>query len=148
MVADSGQPKRRASDMPGARSIHRSGNPDFAELVIDDPHIFLESGQVLFAEGDPPASMYVVKTGALQIRSGSVIYEDVGPGGIVGEMGLVEKQQPRSATVYALADSELVEIDDARFAALIALVPRFAIAVMQTLSRRLRVMDRRYRPQP
>ena len=89
--------------------------------------------------------MYVVKTGALQIRSGSVIYEDVGPGGIVGEMGLVEKHQPRSATVYALADSELVEIDDARFAELIVQTPSFAIAVMQTLSRRLRMMDRRYR---
>jgi CRP-like cAMP-binding protein len=58
--------------------------------VIDDPHIFLERGQVLFAEGDRPSCMYIVKSGALQIRSGSVIYEDVRPGGFVGEMGLVE----------------------------------------------------------
>src|SRR5438093_10573852 len=109
MVADSGQPKRRASDMPGTRIIHRSGNSDFAELVIDDPHIFLESGQVLFAEGDAPACMYVVRTGALQIRSGSVIYEDVGPGGIVGAMGLVVKPQRRTAPVNALAGSETAQ---------------------------------------
>ena len=120
-------------------------NPDFARLVIDDPHIVLESGQVLFAEGDPPTCMYIVKTGQLQIRSGGVTYEDVGPGGIIGEMGVIETQELRSATVYALTDSELVEINDARFAQLIARSPSFAIAVMRTLSRRLRAMDRRDR---
>ena len=148
MTADSGHPRRRASDMPSSPVIHRSENRDVAELVADRPHILLERGQVLFAEGDPPSCMYVVKTGALQIRSGSVVYEDVGPGGIVGEMGLIERRQPRTATVYAMTDSELVEIDEARFAELIARDPTFAIAVMRTLSRRLRVMDRRYRPSP
>jgi CRP/FNR family transcriptional regulator, cyclic AMP receptor protein len=146
MIAHRGQPMRRASDKPSPRPIHRSGNPDFVELVIDDPHILLERGQVLFAEGDRPSCMYIVKSGALQIRSGSVIYEDVRPGGIVGEMGLVEKYELRSATVYALTDSELVEIDEARFSSLVAQVPSFAIEVMRVLSRRLRMMDRRYRP--
>jgi len=89
--------------------------------------------------------MYIVKTGQLQIRSGGVIYEDIGPGGIIGEMGVIETEELRSATVYALTDSELVEINDARFAQLIARAPSFAIAVMRTLSRRLRAMDRRDR---
>jgi hypothetical protein len=40
----------------------------------------LDGGQVLFAEGDPPNSMFVVKSGALRIQSGGVVYEDVGPG--------------------------------------------------------------------
>ena len=60
-------------------------------------------------------------------------------------MGVIETQELRSATVYALTDSELVEINDARFAQLIARAPSFAIAVMRTLSRRLRAMDRRDR---
>jgi CRP/FNR family transcriptional regulator, cyclic AMP receptor protein len=154
MIADRGDPKRNKAgvrggalaDARGSSAIPQSGNPDFARLVIDDPHIVLETGQVLFAEGDPPTCMYIVKSGMLQIRSGSVVYEDVGPGGIVGEMCLVEKYQTRSATVYALKDSELVEIDEARFSSLIVQAPSFAITVMQALSRRLRVMDRRYRP--
>jgi CRP-like cAMP-binding protein len=154
MMADRGNPERsepaalggKPADAPENAVVHRSENPDLVGLVIDDPHLALERGQVLFAEGDPPSCMYIVKTGALQIRSGSVVYEDVGPGGIVGEMCLVEKNQTRSATVYALKDSELVEIDEPRFAALIAQAPTFAITVMQALSRRLRVMDRRYRP--
>ena len=154
-MADRGNPRRTKSDAPGRpladvpqnSAIHQSGNPDFISLVKGDPHIVLESGQVLFAEGDPPTCMYIVKTGTLQIRSGSVVYEDVGPGGIVGEMCLIEKHQTRSATVYALRDSELVEIDEARFTSLIGQAPSFAITVMQVLSRRLRVMDRRYRPE-
>jgi CRP/FNR family transcriptional regulator, cyclic AMP receptor protein len=154
MMADRGDPNRPEPAVPGEnlaaapqnRAIHRSGNPDYVGLVIHDPHIVLESGQVLFAEGDPPTCMYIVKSGSLQIRSGSVIYENVGPGGIVGEMCLVEPHQTRSATVYALTDSELVEIDEARFASLIVQAPSFAITVMQALSHRLRVMDRRYRP--
>jgi CRP-like cAMP-binding protein len=155
MIADRGNPRRSKSDALGGpladapedSAIHRSGNADFVGLVKGDPHIVLEVGQVLFAEGDPPTCMYIVKSGTLQIRSGSVIYEDVGPGGIVGEMCLVEKHQTRSATVYALRDSELVEIDEARFSSLIVQAPSFAIAVMKVLSRRLRVMDRRYRPE-
>lgn len=123
-------------------------NAEILVLLANEPHVALESGQVLFTEGDPPNSMYVVKSGALRIRSGGVIYEDVGPGGIVGEMALVEHYPARSATVYALSDSELVAVDEARFSSLVAEAPYFALRVMQILSRRLRAMDRRYRPEP
>ncbi len=155
MILDRDDPKRKESGRQGARptnspqhsAIRHFGNPELVALISDDPHIDLERGQILFVEGDWPTCMYIVKIGALQIRSGSVVYEDVGPGGIVGEMGIVEKHQTRTATVYALTDSQLVEIDDARFAALVEHAPSFAITVMQNLSRRLRAMDRRYLPQ-
>ena len=136
---------RSAADKRGSKPVHRSSHPEFVELVAEDPLLFVERGQQLFAEGDVPTCMYIVKTGQMQIRSGGVIYEDVGPGGIIGEMGVIETQELRSAAVYALTDSELVEINDARFAQLIARAPSFAIAVMRTLSRRLRAMDRRDR---
>jgi hypothetical protein len=74
-------------DRHGPKPIHRSGHPEFVEPVAEDPLLSLEHGQRLFAEGDVPTCMYIVKTGQLQIRSGGVTYEDVGPGGIIGEMG-------------------------------------------------------------
>lgn len=155
MILDRGGPKRNEPFRQGGQptnglqhsAIRQFGDPELVAFVSNDPHIELERGQVLFAEGDPPTCMYIVKTGTLQIRSGNVVYEDVGPGGIVGEMGLVEKHQTRSATVYALTDSQLVEIDNARFFLFLERTPSFAITVMQILSRRLRAMDRRYRPQ-
>lgn len=104
----------------------------------------LERGQVLFTEGDNADYLYLVKSGALRIISGSIVYEDVGPGGIVGEMGIVEELTPRSASVLALVPSTVIAIDEARFLALVEKAPSFSLTVMRVLSRRLRVMDRRY----
>lgn len=115
------------------------------DLILMESTVDLQPGQVLFTEGDLGSCMYVVKTGALRIRSGPTVYEDVGIGGIVGEMALVEQQMPRSATVYALVASELVEVDELQFLALVEKQPRFVLTVMRVLSRRLRHMDRIYR---
>jgi CRP/FNR family transcriptional regulator, cyclic AMP receptor protein len=118
---------------------------DLVALLSDEPRtVCIDAGEVLFKNGDPGRSMFVVRRGALRIRSGSVIYEDVGPGGMVGEMGIVETHMPRSAMVYALTPAELVEVDQARFLELVDETPSFALAVMRVLSRRLRRMDDRY----
>jgi CRP-like cAMP-binding protein len=91
--------------------------------------------------------MYIVRNGTLRIRSGSIVYEDAIAGGIVGEMGLVEDSgMPRTAMVYALTVSELVKIDQPQFFSFIAETPSFAKTVMRVLSRRLRRMDKLYRP--
>ena len=110
----------------------------------ETPGVRLEPGEVLFANGDPTRDMYVVLEGALTIRNGPVVYEDVGRGGVVGEMGIVEAHQPRSAMVYAKTRAALVAIDEPRFLALVAAHPDFALALMRILSRRLRRMDERY----
>ena len=52
--------------------VERWGNPEILDLVGNDPSIVLEEGEVLFKEGDPADSMYIVRTGTLRIRSGSV----------------------------------------------------------------------------
>jgi len=124
----------------------RWGDTDLIEMFRDEPTgLVLQPGEVLFKEGDPGACMYVVRTGTLRIRSGSVVFEDVSPGGIVGEMALVDQHMPRSATVYSLTPTELITIDEPRFFTLVARNPSFAITVMRVLSRRLRHMDTRYR---
>jgi CRP/FNR family transcriptional regulator, cyclic AMP receptor protein len=118
---------------------------DLVAMLSDEPRtVRLEAGQVLFKNDDPAGSMFVVRSGTLRIRSGSVIYEDVGPGGMVGEMGIVESNMPRSAMVYALTPAVLVEIDQEQFLCLVDETPSFALAVMRVLSRRLRRMDNRY----
>src|SRR4051812_663597 len=84
----------------------------------DAETVQLRAGDVLFREGDEANAMYVVKNGLLRVMSGSTIYETVGPGGIVGEMAIVEEETPRSATAIAGAYSELIEIDVERFLSL------------------------------
>src|SRR5207248_2129139 len=126
---------------------HSSGIGDKLLLALfggEAAGVRLEAGEVLFANGDASTDMYVVLNGTLTIRNGPVVYEEVGAGGIVGEMGIVEAHRPRSAMVYATTRAELVAIDEPRFLSLVAANPAFALAVMRILSRRLRRMDERY----
>ena len=60
-------------------------------------------------------------------------------------MAIVEEHIPRSATVIAGTYAELIEIDMPRFLSLVGSTPSFSIAVMRVISRRLRIMNRRYR---
>jgi CRP-like cAMP-binding protein len=111
----------------------------------DAKTVTLKAGEVLFREGDEGAAMYVVKQGTLRVLSGSAILETVHEGGLIGEMAIIEEHMPRSATVIAGTYCELVEIDAPRFLDLVASKPAFSITVLRVISRRLRVMNRRYR---
>ena len=119
-----------------------------AEILatLDDAKtIALKPGEILFREGDEALSMYIVKQGTLRVLSGSTILETVRDGGIIGEMAIIEEHMPRSATVIAGTHCELVEIDVARFLSMVANTPAFSLTVLRVISRRLRVMNRRYR---
>ena len=107
--------------------------------------VALKPGEVLFREGDEAHAMYIVRHGTLRILSGSTILETVRDGGLLGEMAIIEEHMPRSATVIAGTYCELVEIDVPRFLSLVANTPAFSITVLRVISRRLRVMNRRYR---
>jgi CRP/FNR family transcriptional regulator, cyclic AMP receptor protein len=111
----------------------------------DAKTVTMKPGEVLFREGDEAHAMYVVKHGTLRILSGSTILETVREGGLIGEMAIIEEHMPRSATVIAGTHCELVEIDVARFLAMVADTPAFSLTVLRVISRRLRVMNRRYR---
>ena len=111
----------------------------------DAKTIALKPGEILFREGDEGQAMYVVKQGTLRILSGSTILETVRTGGLLGEMAIIEEHMPRSATVIAGTHCEMVEIDVPRFLSLVGSMPAFSITVLRVISRRLRVMNRRYR---
>jgi CRP/FNR family transcriptional regulator, cyclic AMP receptor protein len=106
----------------------------------------LRSGDFLFREGDEGDALYLVKSGSVRIISGSIVYETVNPGGVVGEMALVDGEMPRSASVIAATPAELIRIDKSKFLALVASAPDFALTVMAVMARRLRIMNSRYRP--
>jgi CRP/FNR family transcriptional regulator, cyclic AMP receptor protein len=99
------------------------------------------AGQLVFAAGDPGSTMYVVKEGEVEIRLGDIVLEIAGPGSAVGEMALIDRE-PRSATVVAHTDCELVVIDQRRFQFLVQQTPYFSLEVMQVMADRLRRMDR------
>src|SRR5262245_20951341 len=104
-----------------------------------DVRVF-SAGQIIFKEGDPGNEMYVVKEGEVDILVHDVVLETVGPGGILGEMALIDTKA-RSATAVAKTDCKLVPIDERRFTFLIQQTPYFSLYVMRVLAGRLRQTD-------
>jgi CRP-like cAMP-binding protein len=92
---------------------------------------------VVFVKGDRGEFAYLVKTGSVEIRSSGRAMELVCPGGLFGEMALIDSG-PRSASAVALGTTELIVIDRATFERIIQEVPDFAMSVMKLMSRRLR----------
>jgi len=84
--------------------------------------------------------MYVVVEGAIDVRIGETVLETVEPGGMIGEMALIE-HLPRSATAIAREDSKVSAVDRKRFLFLVQNHPFFALQVMEVLANRLRRMD-------
>jgi CRP-like cAMP-binding protein len=66
--------------------------------------------------------------------------ETVGPGGILGEMALIENRD-RSGAAIARTECKVVAIDEKRFQFLVQETPFFAIQVMRIMARRLRHMN-------
>jgi len=72
-------------------------------------------GDVLMGQGDDDTAAYLVQDGWLQVRhktaSGALATSTLGPGEIVGELGLAGIVNQRTATVTALTDGSVEIID-------------------------------------
>jgi CRP-like cAMP-binding protein len=95
------------------------------------------TGDVIFNAGDPGDRFYVVREGTVTLSANGRNLEDVGPGGIFGELGVLERA-PRSATATAATDCDLVPLDERAFIFHVSQTPFFALTVMRVLADRLR----------
>jgi CRP/FNR family cyclic AMP-dependent transcriptional regulator len=98
------------------------------------------AGETIFTEGTTGREMYVVLEGSVYIRVGNKTLDVTGPGGVFGEMALIDSSA-RSATAIAKDDCTLTSIDEKQFLRLVDRIPLFALNVMQILAGRLRRMD-------
>ena len=98
------------------------------------------AGKVIFQEGDEGRQMFAVKEGEIDIAVHGRVVETVGPGGIFGEMALIDSGT-RSASAIARTDCQLVPVDERRFSFLIQQTPEFALQVMKIIVERLRRID-------
>jgi CRP-like cAMP-binding protein len=102
----------------------------------------VKAGEVIFNAGDKGDFMYVVQEGMVEIILNSQHIEDIGPGGIFGEMALIDSH-PRSASAVARTDAHLVPIDEKRFNFMVQQTPFFALHVMKITVERLRLRMQR-----
>jgi len=95
------------------------------------------AGTVIIEEGEEGNVMYVVMKGNVAITLKDKVLATAGPGEIVGEMALLNKEM-RSATVKAMTNCVLAMIDQSSFDSLLRHVPEFTLHVMNVLADRLK----------
>jgi NTE family protein len=106
----------------------------------------LPGGALLFESGDPSDALYVLKSGSVgafraNANGQQQLVGVVAAGETVGEVGLII-DRPRSATVRALRDSELLRLSRDGFDKLVAHHPRSMLEMARISVRRLATMDR------
>lgn len=106
-------------------------------LIAESRELSLAPGEIVFEEGDPGRSMYVVVRGKVLVSKQGKRIAVGGPGDCFGEMALIESKE-RSAGLSALSDATVVEIPEAQFRQKIATNPRALLALLGTFSDRSR----------
>lgn len=103
-------------------------------------YVQLEHDEVVFVEGSPADSMYLMESGQVKVSTGTGPQEKVinylGPGNFFGEMALLLNQR-RSATVTVTIDVDLWVLYKTDMDELLSEFPEIALNLTRELSRRL-----------
>jgi NTE family protein len=94
-------------------------------------------GETLIERGSRAQALFIVNLGLFEVKNtaGQTITE-IGAGQLIGEIGFFS-HEPRTASVVATRDSEVLEINRAEFDALTARIPEIQRAVTRALAQRL-----------
>jgi CRP-like cAMP-binding protein len=98
-----------------------------------------DRGQVIMVEGQAGALMYVVLEGRVAISLRGALVERLGPGGVFGEMALID-QSARAADAAAETDCALLAINRIVFLNLVKADPTFAVSLLSAVAERVRNM--------
>ena len=107
---------------------------------------FFPPGSQLMRQGEASESLHIIRKGSVRVERAHpqilrpVVLAELGPGDVVGEMGVLDRE-PRSATVTALTAVETLELDAPTLAQVLVDHPEAAAALLRILSRRLRNTD-------
>jgi CRP-like cAMP-binding protein len=100
------------------------------------------AGAVLFKEGSAGALMYVVLEGRVAVSIKGNVVGRVGPGGMFGEMALVD-QAARTASAAAETDCALLAVNRTVFMNLVKAHPDFGAALLGAVAKRVRSIAER-----
>ena len=102
--------------------------------------VSLPRGEPLFRQGEPGDAWYIIARGRLQVvvtdeHGEEQVLREMGRGESLGEIALLT-EEPRSATPYAMRDSEVIRIGKADFDEIMVRYPRVLMSIAQTLMKR------------
>ena len=102
----------------------------------------LKRGEILFNEGEPGDSLYILLTGKVKLSHSSgdgreSVFMVLGPGDMFGELSLFDPG-PRASTAVAVTDSQVLGLGNVELRPWLTGRPEVAQALLQALAHRLR----------
>jgi hypothetical protein len=121
------------------RLVHGTQTTGDADLSIDTLLPFMsrrtfKAGDMLVRKGDEADRMFYLMQGNVEIQQLGKI---VGPGTLVGEIGVFARNRTRTATVICNTDCEVYELSEIKAKELYFQNPAFGYAVLQIIISRL-----------
>jgi methyl-accepting chemotaxis protein len=113
----------------------RKQHPQSAEWLLPFmiPRTFAK-GDYLFRVGDPSDDMFMIMKGAIRIEEIDIV---LGPGEMIGEIGIFSAEKARTATARCQSDVEVRSISAHKVFEICAQSPSFGCQLMQLIISRL-----------
>ena len=97
-------------------------------------HRSFKAGEVLFRRGEAADRLFYVASGDVRMAE---IGQRVGPGELIGEIGLFSPEKKRTQTVVCVTDSELYDMTDEMIFQLYYQNPKLGFFLMRLVAERL-----------
>lgn len=104
--------------------------------------VHVPAGETLFNFGDPGGSLYIIRSGEIEVfihnvTGERIVLERGGEGEVVGEIALLDSG-PRTASVIATQDVEALRLDREDMEQFLRQYPEAALELLGVMARRLR----------
>jgi len=135
-IAELGAPASPAEDAwREAAALDKELLADLEQVLGPAARFRYEAGKIIMREGHYGVVLFAVLEGRVAIRIGDAVVEKVGPGGIFGEMSLVDRT-PRLATAVAETDCALLAMSRHMFLHLVKRSPKFGASLLKAVGER------------
>jgi CRP-like cAMP-binding protein len=141
---------------PMERIIHLKKIPLFTDLQVQELTAIASiarersfvRGEVIIQEGDVGESLYMILDGKVSVIKGRGTpsefgLAEIGPDDYFGEIALFDRE-PRSATVVAEEDTDVLELSQFEFEEIMKEFPQIAIHACYVFTQRLRALQTKW----
>ena len=131
-------PPSGLAELRGVALFSPLSAPTQESLARKLERIVVPAGAAVVTEGENSDRFYVIATGEVEVTQAGRVLRHEGPGEFFGEIGLL-RDVPRTATVTAVVDTELLALDRADFLEAVTGQTESRVAAEEVVSRRLAV---------
>ncbi len=123
------------------------GKKELRAVAQQTDEVDVPEGKELATEGDFGHEFFIIEKGTADVTQRGEKVRELGPGDFFGELSIFDSET-RSATVVATEDTELLTLGRVDLVRIVSRNPDMALALLRSLSARLRVADDRLASPP